>query len=116
MNQCMYEPINGSFPNCNGACKKGENRVCPYYFEDPICKILGRWKKEASVEDALLITYDYDKKKLIIYTTRPGYLIGRGGERIKRYSELLRNELRIKFGVSNGDDFIELVECGEVVE
>ena len=120
MNQCMYEPITGSFPHCGGACKKGKDNYCPYYYVDEIYEILSSWKSEAKVDDPLLISYDYKKKKLIIYTTKPGYLIGLHGKIIKKYSETLNEKLRSRFtdvsGVPQDDDFIELVECKETID
>ena len=116
---CLYEPINGSYPNCDGACKKGKDNYCQYYFVDEICAIVKQWKKEAHVEEPLLIKYDYNRQKMIIYTTRPGRLVGFHGNIIDKYSKLLNEKLMLHFttvdGLPKNDDFIELVECDDAV-
>ena len=113
-NMCIYEPINGSYPNCDGTCK-----YCKYYVIDEICAIVKQWKKEAHVEDPLLIKYDYNRKKMIIYTTRPGLLVGFHGNIIDKYSKPLNEKLMLRFTDANGipqnGDFIELVECNDAV-
>lgn len=118
-NMCIYEPINGSYPCCDGVCKKGNDKYCPYYFVDEICVILKQWQKEAHAETPLLIKYDYKRKKMIIYTTRPGLLIGFHGSIIDKYSKLLNEKLMLHFttadGIPQNSDFIELVECDDVV-
>lgn len=118
-NMCLYEPINGSNPNCDGACKKGKDNYCQYYFVNEICAIVKQWKKEAHVEEPLLIKYDYNRKKMIIYTTRPGWLVGFHGNIIDKYSKLLNEKLILRFttadGIPQNGDFIELVECNDAV-
>ena len=116
---CIYEPIHGDYPNCKGDCKRGKDNYCQYYAVDEICSILGQWKKEAHVEEPLIIKYDYKRRKMIIYTTKPGYLVGFHGNTINKYSELLKEKLRFRFTDENGipqdGDFIELVECDDFV-
>lgn len=117
---CLFALKKGNKPDCDGKCKKGKNNYCQYYYVDDICKLLSQWATEAGVKEPLLIRYDRERKKLIIYTTKPGYLIGYHGEIINKYSELLKTYLRLKFtdadGVPDGDDLIELVLCDDVVE
>lgn len=119
-NMCLYEPINGDYPNCNGACKRGKDKYCPYYFVDEVCEIMHRWKSEAKVKDPVIIKYDYRKKKMIVYTTKPGYLIGPGGSLYLKYKDLLLRHLVLKFTDENGvaelDDYIEFVDCDDVIE
>ena len=116
---CLYEPMNGSYPDCNGACKRGKDNYCQFYFVDEVCALLERWKAEAHIDEPLLMRYDYTRKKLVIYTTKPGYLIGLNGERINKYSALLNEKLRYRFtdenGVPDGENFIELVECNDAI-
>lgn len=118
-NRCIYEPMVGAYPNCDGACKKGKDTYCPYYYVDEVCTLLKRWMTEAQVETPLLIRYDYEKLKLIIYTTDPGKLIGYHGKTITKYSKLLNEKLRLKFtgekGIPQEVDFIELVKCDDAV-
>ena len=107
-------------PDCDGKCKKGKNNYCQYYYVDDICKLLSQWATEAVVEEPLLIRYDRERKQLVVYTTKPGYLIGDHGKLINKYSELLKTYLRWKFtdadGVPDGDDLIDLVLCDDVIE
>ena len=118
-NQCLYEPIHGQYANCNGACKRGPNNYCPYYFVDPITKIINDWRKEAGVKDPIMIKKDHQNKKLYIYTTKPGYLIGYHGQMINKYRSLLSKKLLSYFidhnRIPKDTNFIELVECNEVI-
>ena len=119
-NMCLYEPIHGDYPKCNGACKTGKDKHCQYYYIDEICKIIHQWKSEAGVDTAVIIQYDYRKKKMMIFTTKPGYLIGKAGALYLKYSSLLLPHLVSKFTDQNGiaelDDYIELVKCDDVIE
>lgn len=116
---CLFVLKKGSMPDCNGKCKTGNN-YCLYYYVDDICKLLSQWVTEAGIKEPLLIRYDRKRKKLVIYTTKPGFLIGNHGEIINKYSELLKPYLRLKFtdtdGVPDGDDFIELILCDDAIE
>lgn len=56
-----------------------------------IQKTIKEWKKEAKVESPVLFkvrTLD-NKTTLCIYTTRPGYLIGRAGKLFYKYKDIL---------------------------
>lgn len=68
-------------------------------------KFLEDWCKEAGVKNPVGYDFDYDSG-FTIYTTRPGYLISRGGQLIEKYTERLNKEfgfpstnkiLKIKF-------------------
>ena len=117
---CLYEPIHGDSPDCDGACKKGEGKYCPYYFVDEVCQIIRQWKNEAKVETPILTKYDRKRRKLIIYTTRPGFLIGRAGERLYRYEDTLRDKVTSHFidhrGIPKIEHFIEFVECDDAID
>lgn len=119
-NMCLFEAINGRYPNCNGACKKGKDRYCSFYYVDEIVKIMYEWKKEAHVETPILTKYDHKNKKFIIYTTKPGYMIGFHGKTYEKYKNLLLEKLRSHFtdhnGVPTGKDFIEFIECNDAIE
>ena len=102
------------------SCLLMERDYCQYYYVDDIFKLLSQRATEAGVKEPLLIRYDRERKKLVVYTTKPGYLIGDHGKLINKYSELLKTYLRWKFtdadGVPDGDDLIDLVLCDDVIE
>lgn len=116
--KCLYEPINGTYPNCNGACKRGK-RSCEYYFIDEIYHLVKQWKKEAKVETPLLTRMDKQRKKFIIYTTKPGYLIGYKGQLYEKYQDLLLDRLRFYLCNDSGplrkDEVIEFIECDDAI-
>lgn len=105
MNQCIYEPLNGSYPNCNGACKTGE-ATCAYYFIDPVWNIINEWKKEAGVNKPVLWKFDRKRNKVCLYTTRPGLFIGRAGSTYQKYIAKLRETKNEKFR-----NDIDIIEC-----
>ena len=117
-NHGVYKSLNGTLPNCNGVCKTKDG-CCAYYYIDEVCSLLNQWKKEAHVEEPLLIKYDYKKKKMLIYTTKAGLLVGFNGETIDKYEKLLNEKLMLRFttadGIPQDSNFIELVECNDVV-
>ena len=105
MDKCVYEPIYGQFPNCDGACKKGKDNLCPYYLVDKVWHIMQYWKKDAGVTTPVLWRWDNKRNKVCLYTTRPGYFIGLYGELYKRFLKLLcEADERI---TENGVDIIE---------
>ena len=107
MNRCMYEPVRGLTPNCNGACKLG-NKICPYYFIDEVYKVFNEWRKDAGVDTPILWRFDRKRNKVCLYTTRPGYFIGLHGERYQRFMSKLREVDKEKFA---GD--VDIVECDD---
>ncbi len=56
-----------------------------------IQKILKRWKKEART--TRVIQYRYRKGMLTIYSSQPGWLIGKGGVLVDKYREILEKEV-----------------------
>lgn len=52
--------------------------------------ILESWCKEAGITNP--IAYNFDYKKLIIFTDRPGYFIGKAGNLCNKYKEILKNK------------------------
>lgn len=111
----MYPSIHGSYRNCNGACKRGSEQ-CPYYFVDYILETVSKWKQDAHVDSPVLTKYDSEQKKLIIYTTKPGYFIGRNGNLFNQYNEALIYLLR-KYKWPREDNIsIELIECNDYAD
>ncbi len=56
-----------------------------------IQKILKRWKKEART--TRVIQYRYRKGMLTVYSSQPGWLIGKGGVLVDKYREILEKEV-----------------------
>ena len=107
MNTCLYEPIHGSFPECDGKCKTGPGRHCAYYFIDEFWKIMSKWKTESRVDKSIMWKFNRDRTKMYVYTTKPGYMIGYHGSLIEKYRNLLKE---------NGFEIeIEFVECEDCV-
>ena len=68
-----------------------------------IYKIIKKWKKEAGVNGVIQWKLCMDKT-LKIFTSQPGYLIGKGGLLINKYNKILKKELGATF---NRVEFIE---------
>lgn len=72
-------------------------------MEKKICKILKEWGKESSCDSIIQFNYLYPSYKLIIYTNRVGYLIGKGGMYYNKYLDILKKEIYNLSGV----EFVE---------
>lgn len=113
MNCCIYEPVHGSYPECNGMCKKGPGKYCAYYFIDDVWETMSKWKKEASVNTPVMWKFDKENNKMRIYTTRPGLLIGYHGELAEKYHKLLKELAPDNECIQKGIEFIEINDCIE---
>ena len=113
MNKCIYEPIHGSYPNCNGACKTGPDKHCPYYFIDDIWETMAQWKREAHVDTPIMWKFDRERNKMCVYTTRPGYLIGYHGGLVEKYRALLKERAPDNECIQKGIELIEVDDCIE---
>ena len=60
-----------------------------------IKKIMQAWKKEAGVNTPVAYEYSTD---IIIYTNRPGYLIGRAGTLVEKYRHIFEKEIPLFHG------------------
>ena len=110
MNRCTYEIAHGTLPDCDGKCSAGKFGHCSYYYVDPLCTLIKEWKREACVEDPVLIKKNSKDHMIMIYTTKPGYFIGYQGELYKKYND--------KFKETNTDNdycCLRVVECQDVV-
>jgi hypothetical protein len=107
MDKCIYEPIHGEYPKCNGACKKGKDNYCCYYFTDDFWHTMNDWKKEAGVTSPVQWKVDDRKHKIYIYTNRPGYFIGYHGKLYEKYKPLLNKTIQHE---------IEFVECDDYID
>lgn len=56
-----------------------------------IQKILKEWKKESRVNRVL--QFKYRNGVLEIFTSQPGFLIGKGGVIVDKYKEIFKKEL-----------------------
>ncbi len=71
-----------------------ENNFAGYLKEDhEIRKILKKFLREMSVEK-MEIERSLDEISIIIYSSRPGLIIGRGGEGVKILKKKIENQLR----------------------
>lgn len=57
-----------------------------------IMNILKRWKAEAGAKR--VIQFRYSKGVLTIYTSQPGFLIGKAGKLHEKYNNIFENELQ----------------------
>lgn len=108
-NMCLYEPMNGAYPHCNGRCRAGK-KICSYYFIDPVSKVMNDWKKEAGVETPILWKRDSKRNKICLYTTRPGLFIGLHGTTYQKYHDLLKKAMPTDQYIQNG---IDIIECDD---
>lgn len=73
------------------------------YINKDVQHLLKAWKKESKNPHLCLYKMN-DANTLVIYTDRPGYLIGRAGELSKKYRELI---LKASFGTIKDISFVE---------
>jgi predicted metal-dependent RNase len=68
------------------------------FAEERNSKLIEDWCKECHVTTP--IGYDNDYSGVMtIYTDRPGYLIGKGGEKVNKFKEALKKEFRKEYEV-----------------
>lgn len=61
------------------------------YLRKELSEIIKEWKDEAGVEDIVLIGVYADFRDTIkVCTSKPGWMIGRGGELFYKYKEKLK--------------------------
>lgn len=58
-------------------------------------KVISLWKMEAHLNEPVMYDVNYDTKEILIYTTRPGWLIGKAGCLINKYTEIMKEEWSI---------------------
>ncbi len=62
---------------------------------------LRRWCEEAGVKTPVGYCRDYSSKSYVIYTDKPGWLIGRAGCLVDKYTKIMKEEFagleKIKF-------------------
>lgn len=58
-----------------------------------INKILKNWKQEAKATRVIQYEYNEPEGVLYLYTSRPGYLIGKGDILLNKYTDILKNSL-----------------------
>ena len=71
--------------------------MTPYTVE----KIILEWKKEAKADKP--VQFSYKNNELFIYTSQPGYLIGKAGSLFNKYKALLTESF-------DNCDFVHIVE------
>lgn len=72
------------------------------YINRGVHKKLKEWKAEA--KNTHLCVYKGEKDNLIIYTDRPGYMIGRAGTLVEKYRKAIEAE---SFGTIKNILFVE---------
>lgn len=70
--------------------KRGKIMWGIYEIEETITK----WATEGGITDLRLVTYEYEKGVLYIYTVRPDYMIGADGSLIDKYSQIFKKNIR----------------------
>lgn len=110
MDYCLFEPINGREPEWD--CSERDCEKCSYWYIDSLVRIITTWKKEAGVTTPVLYKFDRKKKKIIIYSTRPGLMIGYHGQLVDKYKKLIQSD---GIGKSYAEKGIDFVECDEGV-
>lgn len=60
-------------------------------MDKKIQKILRLWKEESGV--TRVIQFKYRNGMLQIFTSQPGWLIGKGGILVNKYKQIFKNEL-----------------------
>lgn len=58
-----------------------------------IRSILKQWKTEAKATRVIQFKYNYSTGVLSIYTSQPGYLIGRHGDLVEKYKQVLKESI-----------------------
>ena len=73
-------------------------------------KVISLWKMEAHLSEPVMYDVNYDTKEILIYTTRPGWLIGKAGCLVNKYTEVMKKEWPILMVLDSrrlGTGFIE---------
>ena len=55
-------------------------------------KVISLWKMEARLSEPVMYDVNYDTWEILIYTTRPGWLIGKEGCLVNKYTEVMKKE------------------------
>ena len=53
-------------------------------------RVIFHWKGDAGLQEPVMYDVNYDTKEILIYSTRPGWLIGRKGELVYKYEDFMR--------------------------
>ena len=112
MDYCVYEAVHGdNNRDCNGACNRGKDSFCPYYNVDKVWHIMNDWRRDARVTTPIIWRWDSRRNKVCLYTTHPGYFIGKSGERYQRFVKLLCEADPEKFK-ENG---VDIIQCDDSI-
>lgn len=75
-----------------------------YYTAERVMK---KWLKEAKLKEDIYYNIDYNERIITIYTTRPGWLIGKQGYLVEKYTSIMQD----KWNSFVGFKFIEVWGC-----
>ena len=53
-------------------------------------RVIFHWKGDSHLQEPVMYDVNYDTKEILIYSTRPGWLIGREGELVHKYEDFMR--------------------------
>lgn len=73
-----------------------------------IKSIIRQWKYEAGVDSPIMFKYD-SSGEITIYTSQPGFLVGKAGTIINKFKLIFQNELRGFTGIKLQEVFREYV-------
>jgi ribosomal protein S3 len=58
-----------------------------------LTKEMRMWKSESGVDTPIMYRYSVCNNKVVVCTSQPGWLIGRAGILLNKYSEIISNKL-----------------------
>jgi ribosomal protein S3 len=59
-------------------------------FHNSVKNVIQLWKEDSHLHEPIMYDINYDTKKITIYTTRPGWMIGMAGKRVNEYTEKMK--------------------------
>lgn len=59
-------------------------------FRNNVKNVIQLWKEDSHLHEPVMYDINYDTKKITIYTTRPGCMIGMAGTRVNEYTEKMK--------------------------
>ena len=60
-------------------------------------KLVREWRKEAGIKPNILYSINWDTREVIIFTHRPGLMVGKAGCLVNKYNEMLCERTKSKW-------------------
>lgn len=57
-----------------------------------ISETIQYWKDDAHIHEPIMYDINWETREITIYTTRPGWLIGKAGCLVNKYTEIMKEE------------------------